>query len=163
MLAVFTVRRYGTGTHGTFGKATLQLRDGSAPWEGFTLEEEWHDNQREISCIPAGRYHAFYRTPENTPTTVKYMGVYELMDVPHREAILIHGGNVEEHTKGCILLGETVGALDVAIDEDTGEENVRKGAVLHSQRALKAFHRAAEGQALLVVIEWEPGVGERQV
>jgi len=157
---VLTIRRYGTGTSGTFGRAVLTGKDGSDAWAGWTLEDDWRDNQRGVSCIPAGRYRAFFRTPENTPATVRRMYVYELRDVPDRTAILIHAGNTEEHTEGCILVGTRVGAMDVAEDEDTGERNVRKGAVLASRDALEGLHRATGKADILVVIVWEPGVLE---
>lgn len=153
-MPVLTIRRYATGDHGTFGKATLTLPDGTEPWHAYTLEEEWHDNARTISCIPAGRYRAFFRTPSNTPASVRFMSVYELLDVPNRTAILIHAGNTEEDTKGCILVGRRTGTLTVA-DEDTGEPTT-KDAVLASRDALEGLHRATGKRDLLVVIDWEP-------
>lgn len=155
---VLTIRRYGTGEHGTFGKAVLTKPDGTESWTGYTLEDEWLENRRSVSCIPAGRYRAFFRTPQNTPATVRKMGVYELRDVPNRTAILIHGGRTEEWTEGCILVGTMVGAHSVRRDEDTGEENVVKGGITGSADALEGLHRATGKADILIVIAWEPGV-----
>jgi hypothetical protein len=65
-----------------------------------TLELQWLNNQHDISCIPEGTY-----------TAVRYMSpkrgyeVFELKNVPDREAIEIHIGNYPSDTDGCILLG----------------------------------------------------------
>ena len=162
MTPVLTIRRLLTGDHGTFGQAVLVDKSGAETWHAFTLEDDWKQNRKGESCIPAGRYRAFFRTPENTPVTVRRMGVYELVGVPNRTAILIHAGNTEEDTEGCILVGERTGELAVAQDEDTGAKNVRKGAVLASRDALEGLHRATGQADLLVVIDWDPGVGERE-
>ena len=52
---------------------------------------------------------------------------YEVLDVPDRSLILFHAGNTISDSRGCILLGERVGAL--------GE----KRAVLNSREAVKKF------------------------
>lgn len=51
------------------------------------------------SCIPKGTYLC---KPHNGK---KYQGVWEVCDVPGRTAILIHAGNTEKDTLGCILVG----------------------------------------------------------
>ena len=170
MTPVLTIRRYATGEHGTFSKAAATTTLGVTAWQGFILEEEWKANQPGESCIPAGRYRAILRTPENTPSTVKHMNVYELLDVPGRTAILIHAGSkhgqqatTEEWLKGCLSPGTMVGTATVGTDEETGEKNVVKGAVIRSQDALEGFHRAVGwAPEILVVIDWDPGVGERE-
>ena len=161
MTPVLTTRRYATGEHGTFSKATLTAKSGEDVWHGYVLEDDWKDNAPQESCIPAGRYQAFFRTPENTPATVKKMGVYELRNVPERSGILVHGGRTEEWTQGCLLIGTMVTHATVRVDEDTGARNVVKGAIEGSADALEGLHRATGKADILVVIDWESGVGER--
>jgi len=169
MVPILTIKRYATAWGGTFARAAATNAAGATVWQGYTLEEQWVNNQRDISCIPAGRYRAKFRTPENTPTTVRKMYVYELLDVPNRSGILIHAGKAsgdqaatEEWLKGCIAPGTMVGTHVVGTDEETGAHNVTKPAVVGTMDALEGFHRAVGRAAeILVVIDWEDGVGER--
>lgn len=74
----------------------------------FTLENPWKDNTSNISCIPVGAYDV---EPYNG---TKFKDVYKLLNVPDRNNVLIHWGNYERQTKGCILLGSGV---DVSLNE----------------------------------------------
>lgn len=51
------------------------------------------------SRIPAGTYTC------RPYSGNKYKDVYEIMNVPNRSAILIHWGNFERDTLGCVLIG----------------------------------------------------------
>ena len=64
-----------------------------------TCEDPWNDNKPNISCIPEGIYEA---VPHSG---VKYKNVWVLKNVPARSAILIHNGNTNKDTEGCILVG----------------------------------------------------------
>lgn len=87
--------RVGSSGRGTFGV----LRRGAVPF-GLTLERPWHDNQANVSCIPAGRYRCVrIRSP-------KFGWTFEVMNVPNRSHVLFHSGNTLEDTHGCILIGE---------------------------------------------------------
>jgi hypothetical protein len=68
-----------------------------------TMEETWLDNQKLISCIPAGTYEV------EKYSGTKYQNVWIVKDVPNRSAILIHWGNTEQNTAGCILMGMEYG------------------------------------------------------
>ena len=66
-----------------------------------TCEEVWAFNQRNASCIPAGRYRCErWNSPKFGPT-------WQVTGVPGRTLILFHPGNTTLDTEGCILLGET--------------------------------------------------------
>ena len=67
-----------------------------------TLENPWKDNKRNVSCIPEGEYEC---KPYNSP---KYPEVWELQHVKDRSKILIHAGNFEHDTQGCILVGRAI-------------------------------------------------------
>lgn len=69
----------------------------------LTLEPNWLNNARNVSCIPPGTYEC-----------IKYSGtrfknVFLLKDVPDRSGILIHAGNTTNDTEGCILVGHALG------------------------------------------------------
>tara|TARA_R100001594_G_scaffold93641_1_gene127892 strand:- start:90 stop:575 length:486 start_codon:yes stop_codon:yes gene_type:complete len=70
-----------------------------------TLELAWKDNQRSISCIPAGEYKVRLRLPRESATR-DYIHLL-VQDVPNRSYILVHIGNTTADTKGCILVGQS--------------------------------------------------------
>ncbi len=65
----------------------------------YTLERPWLENQNDVSDIPPGFYTVI---KHNSP---KFQDVWEVTNVPGREAILIHAGNTVQDTHGCILVG----------------------------------------------------------
>lgn len=64
----------------------------------FTLENPFRAEVRD-SRIPAGEYLC------EPYSGSKHKDVYIVRDVPGRTAILLHTGNFEKDTDGCILLG----------------------------------------------------------
>lgn len=65
-----------------------------------TLENPYLNNHRNISSIPCGCYKVVsYSSP-------KYPNVWEIIEVKNRSKILIHQGNFEEDTQGCVLVGK---------------------------------------------------------
>jgi len=83
-------REYGpTGTNGTltFRRAFIC----------HTIELPWRDNRQRISCIPEGRYRLVRRQYH------RHGEQLGLVNVPRREAILIHAGNdALDDLQGCI-------------------------------------------------------------
>lgn len=71
----------------------------------YTLELPDLGNQQNISCIPEGKYevHRIY--------SPKFGKCFHLQDVPGRSEILIHKGNYNKDTHGCILVG--MGLADI--------------------------------------------------
>ena len=58
-----------------------------------------------------------------------------LQDVPNFTYILIHAGNTDEHTSGCLIVGETQQDLDLSDD----------GFIGHSGKAyLKLYNKVAK-------------------
>lgn len=84
----------------TFGE--LLAQDGQHI--AVTLEEPWRDNQRSVSCIPAGEYPWFKRVSPK-----RGYEVIELRDVPDRSNVQLHIGNTLDHTEGCVLVGTARG------------------------------------------------------
>ena len=64
-----------------------------------TLENPWHDNQVNISCIPEGDYLC------KRYGSQKFGNTFQIVGVPGRTGILFHKGNWSRDTEGCILLG----------------------------------------------------------
>lgn len=86
---------------GTFGA----LSDDNGLPICLTCELPWGDNEPDKSCIPAGQYQVM---PFQSPTKGQ---VWELVGVPGRAAILIHAGNDENDSEGCILVGNQFGVI----------------------------------------------------
>jgi hypothetical protein len=105
--------------------------------EFVTLEDAWRDNERQVSCIPVGRYVI---KPKISP---KFGSTWEVTDVPERSHILFHAGNTHKDTHGCILLGLQFGRL--------GNES----AILASRSAFLQFLQKMSGnkEAQLIVID----------
>ena len=68
-----------------------------------TLENPYLDNQRNISCIPEGKYPVRIRLPRESATR-DYIHLL-VKDVKDRDYILFHIGNTAKDTSGCILVG----------------------------------------------------------
>ena len=92
----------------------FEINRGKRTFLAYTLEDE----QRDIKVygetrIPAGTYKLKLRTVGGFHT--RYSGKYGAMhkgmihvqDVPGFEYILWHTGNTDEHTAGCLILGNT--------------------------------------------------------
>ncbi|MCL2689052.1 MAG: DUF5675 family protein [Chitinispirillia bacterium] len=84
---------------GTFGMLAI---DG-VPF-CVTCECPWKSNERNVSCIPVGRYRCEIITRASNGQKA-----YELKNVPNRTGILIHPGNTIKDIEGCILLGAQYG------------------------------------------------------
>jgi hypothetical protein len=70
-----------------------------------TLELPYINNERSISCIPAGRYKVRLRLARESATR-DYLHLL-VKDVPDRDYILFHRGNTAQDTRGCVLVGQS--------------------------------------------------------
>ena len=70
-----------------------------------TLELPYVNNERSISCIPAGEYKVRLRTARESATR-DYLHLL-VQDVPDRDWILFHRGNTTKDTRGCVLVGQS--------------------------------------------------------
>tara|TARA_A100000172_G_C3037468_1_gene109024 strand:+ start:1243 stop:1725 length:483 start_codon:yes stop_codon:yes gene_type:complete len=80
----------------------------------YTLEDEYRALKvRGETRIPEGTYELKLRTEGgfHQRYTKKYpdihRGMLHVTDVPGFEYILIHTGNTDEHTAGCLIVGDT--------------------------------------------------------
>jgi len=87
-----------------------------------TLELSWKHNFMNISCIPMGTYSCELRTSE------KYGKHLIVNDVEDRSMILIHSGNFNTQTRGCILVGEKLSYInsDKNIDITNSKKTLAK-------------------------------------
>ncbi|MBK5213368.1 MAG: hypothetical protein JJE55_06885 [Flavobacteriaceae bacterium] len=69
-------------------------------FECKTLELPWLNNEKQKSCIPAGKYQVVSRF------SPKFKNHFHVLDVPGRSYILIHPGNYYTDILGCILVGD---------------------------------------------------------
>ena len=101
-----------------------------------TLELPWRDNQKGISCIPAGEYKL------SPYPSSRFGEVYIVNDVSNRTGILIHTGNTADDIEGCILVGDSYGKLN------------GKKAVLNSRQAFNLLKETlGEEEYLLNVVD----------
>lgn len=102
----YVLKRINSGPDGTFGEIRYK-----GEVLCVTCEDPWNDNKPRISCIPKGVYKVVrHGWAKDTP--VKFKRVWELLNVPGRSAILIHAGNTQADTIGCILAGTSYGNID---------------------------------------------------
>jgi len=80
----------------------------------YTLEDEFRNNKvKHETRVPAGTYEIKLRTvggfhgryTKRFPDMHK--GMLHVQDVPGFEYILIHTGNTDEHTSGCLIIGDS--------------------------------------------------------
>lgn len=80
----------------------------------YTLEDEHREDKvMGETRIPSGTYNITLRTTGGFHGRYKkkygemHKGMLWVRDVPNFEYILIHTGNTDEHTAGCLLLGDS--------------------------------------------------------
>ena len=129
-----------------FGKdATNGLLFIDGKFECYTLEDQYQAVKvMHETCIPEGEYDIEFRKTGgfHTRYSAKYgnshYGMLHLQDVPGFTYILIHSGNTDEHTSGCLIVGETQQDLDLGKD----------GFVGQSVKAYKAMYRKVANELL---------------
>lgn len=97
----------------TLGALYLESKEGRE-FLCFTLEDEHRDEKvMGETRIPAGTYRITLRTVGGHHNRYKdkfpdmHKGMLWVRDVPNFEYILIHIGNTDEHTAGCLLVGNS--------------------------------------------------------
>lgn len=106
------VVRFSSQEDSTLG-LLFDVTDGNREFLVFTLEDE-HREEKVYgeTRVPAGEYKVTLRTTGGFHSRYarKYGGFHRGMlwvrDVPNFEYILIHTGNTDDHTAGCLLVGD---------------------------------------------------------
>ena len=115
-----------------FGKdATNGMLFINGVFECYTLEDQYQAVKvMHETCIPEGKYDINFRKTGgfHAKYTERYKnahyGMLHIQDVPNFTYILIHTGNSDEHTSGCLIVGETQQDLDISKDGFIGSSTV---------------------------------------
>jgi hypothetical protein len=118
------VERFDSGDHDTFGRLYIEGK-----FMCMTLEDEFREIKvKGETRIPKGTYKVgFYDSPSHGAKSL------HIKDVPGFQYILIHPGNTENDTMGCLLPGKRIGTLN------------GKRAVLDSKIAFKEIYPIIAG------------------
>ncbi|WP_335759144.1 DUF5675 family protein, partial [Campylobacter jejuni] len=138
-----TINRRYTGKTCVIGKFKVLDDEEKILFECFALEEdkEGLESGKDLR-IPEGNYNLRRHTPSRFENTLRsitkkdddtMINVYN-DEVPASRAILIHWGNTDKDTQGCILLGLT---------KDNNNESVGQ-----SRQACKEFYDLMHGKNL---------------
>jgi hypothetical protein len=121
-----TVVRTQFGTDATNG---LLFIDGI--FECYTLEDQYQAVKvMHETCIPEGTYDIKFRKTGGFHSKYSeryknaHYGMLHIQDVPNFTYILIHTGNTDEHTSGCLIVGETQQDLEISKDGFIGSSTV---------------------------------------
>ena len=105
------VIRISSGSDSTNG---ILLDKTNKEFLAYTLEDEYRDEKKfgetripegtyKLGLRKVGGYHAKY----SKRFSDIHIGMLHVLDVPNFEYILIHCGNTDEHTAGCLLVGDS--------------------------------------------------------
>ncbi len=117
-LMKLSVERIHGDEHNTTG--ILRLDDGSVSVRpdgrriGYTLEDSFHVPKIPgQTCIPDGTYRLRKRSIGESKFDARYQtvvpnyaGMFEIINVQDFTDVLIHTGNTEADTEGCVLVGQ---------------------------------------------------------
>ncbi len=122
------VIRFSSGEESTLGMLFVDKK-----FACYTLEDE----ARTVkvfgeTCIPAGRYKIALKTIGEHHSKYKtrfrriHKGMLEILDVPNFTDILIHVGNTDDDTAGCLLLGDQANNNTIANGKISQSANAYK-------------------------------------
>jgi len=107
------VLRYSSGVDSTLGILSENGPDGRE-FLAYTLEDEFREEKVSAETrIPEGTYDVKLRTTGGFHSRYAakfgdwHKGMLHVQDVPGFEYILIHTGNTDEHTMGCLLVADS--------------------------------------------------------
>jgi len=108
----YILHRHCSRDEATLGALFRIRSDGKPEFHCYTLEDEQRKTKLpKETRIPAGRYQVAFRAAGGMHEKYKtrysfHKGMLWLLAVPGFEYIYIHPGNTDEHTEGCILVGQ---------------------------------------------------------
>ena len=135
-----TVERFLSDNDSTVSRVLI---DGSH--ECFGLEDEFREEKVPSETrIPAGTYKVGVRTVGGFHTRYSrrfpdfHKGMLHILEVPNFTLILIHCGNTDEDTAGCLLVGTSVNAA-------VGDMSIGGSRVAYRKFYPKVIQAALEG------------------
>ena len=124
------VLRFSSETDSTHG-LLFEETDMGKKFLCYTLEDERRALKvRGETRVPAGVYNIELRKEGgfHERYTKKYPGLHRgmlhVVDVPNFEFILIHTGNTDEHTDGCLIVGDSQENNSVVTDGFVGKSRI---------------------------------------
>lgn len=133
--------------------ATLSKVDVDGQFVCFGLEDEYREEKvAKETRIPAGRYRVGVRTEGGFHKKYSarfpdmHRGMLHVLDVPNFQFILIHIGNTDEDTAGCLLVG-----LHAAADD--GELRVTSSKLAYMQLYPMVIGAAERGALEIVYVD----------
>ena len=113
--------------------------------EGYILELPNKENKRSVSRINSGTYKAIKR---NSP---KFKDHFHILGVEDRDYILIHHGNFNSDTRGCLLPG--------AYLADINKDGLKD--VCESKKTMKLLNKYLTDEFVVIIKEqFEKNEGE---
>ena len=136
-----------------FGKdATNGLLFIDGVFECYTLEDQYQAVKvMHETCIPEGTYDIKFRKTGgfHAKYSARYKnahyGMLHIQDVPNFTYILIHTGNTDEHTSGCLIVGETQQDLDINFNGMVGSS-----AVAYKKMYSKVANQLLQGKEVTI-------------
>ena len=116
----------------------------------YTLEDEHRDIKvAGETRIPAGEYELIDRRHGGFYNRYKNLGAWhegmiEVKDVPGFKHILIHRGNTDEDTAGCILVGK---------DHNEDSMTIQSSAVAYENLYKKIYPEVTSGRKVTLTIK----------
>ncbi len=121
-------------------------------FECYTLEDQYQAVKvMHETCIPEGKYDIKFRKVGgfHERYAAKYQnahyGMLHIQDVPNFTYILIHSGNTDEHTSGCLIVGETQQDLDISDDGFVGSS-----VVAYKKMYSKVANQLLQGKSVTI-------------
>ena len=115
----------------------FDVSDGKRKFLCYTLEDERREEKVPgETCIPEGNYSVGFRRVGGFDAKYSerfsdiHIGMLEILDVPGFKHILIHCGNTDEDTAGCLLVGDT----------QSNNKKVKNGFIGESTQAYKRIY-----------------------
>lgn len=96
----------------TVGKMRLYDSQSNKLLEFDTLELTYDNNKRMVSCVKEGLYVVVPKI------SFRHGKCFELKNILSRKNILIHTGNFNKDTKGCILIGHGFANINSDLQSD---------------------------------------------
>ena len=127
------------------GDATISTVSVDEDFFAFGLEDEHRDVKVDGETrIPSGIYNLTLRTVGGFHSRYSerfaeiHQGMIEIADVPGFKYVLIHCGNTEEHTAGCLLIGESCDSNRMTVGASSPAYKKLYSAVIESVKAGEA-------------------------
>lgn len=114
------------------GNTTSGLVFIDGKFECYCIEDQHRDQKvKGDTRIPNGEYKVALRTEGSHHESYKkkfkdHIGMLHVLNVPNFEYILIHIGNTEADTAGCLLLGNQISKEGKLIDSTGAYQNFYK-------------------------------------